>query len=229
MATAWGVDSWGNIWHSQCTINKIKKLDPTGTTAGDYNSSGNCPTGLTVNPADDNVWIANRYSRNVTRLTNQGAVAATIPVGESPTGAAVDAAGKVWVTNYDSDNAMRINPATNQVDLTVYLGAGAQPYNYSDMTGAVVLGSPPQGKWIVVHDSGQASTRWGRISWHGSEPAGTSLRVRVRSAETPAGLGSQPWVDSGQQPGIHRRPGQPLPASGSLVRGYRLGCDTHLV
>jgi len=56
------------------------------------------------------------------------------PQGLTPTGVAVDAAGKVWVTNLDSDNVMRIDPATSAVDLTVSLGAGAGPYNYGVRT-----------------------------------------------------------------------------------------------
>ena len=130
-------------------------------------------------------------------MRNDGTLVATIPVGHTPTGVAVDAAGKVWVTNYGSSNAMRIDPATNSVDLTVSLGSGATPYTYSDMTGSVILGSPPRGKWIVVHDSGAAGTAWGTVSWTQQTPPGTSLAVRVRSAETPVGLGSQPWVSVG--------------------------------
>ncbi len=188
------VDNNGVIWNSRFTDGSVACVAPDGTILSTVSTGGQQSRGVAVT-ADNHVWIANSASNTVTRLANDGPLLATIPVGAYPTGVAVDATGKVWVTNYSSDNAMRINPATNQVDLTVYLGAGAQPYNYSDMTGAVVLGSPPQGKWIVVHDSGQTSTRWGRVSWHSSEPAGTSLRVRVRSAETPAGLGSQPWVE----------------------------------
>ncbi|MBX7236221.1 MAG: VWA domain-containing protein [Caldilineales bacterium] len=191
-----GIDSQGNIWHSQCSANQVKKLDANGATLGDYASTGSCPTGLTVTPADDNAWIANRYSANVTRLGSTGSALATIPVGGSPTGAAVDAAGKVWVTNYDSNNAMRIDPATNSVDLTVPLGANAHPYNYSDMTGSVVLSSPPQGKWVVIYDSGTAATPWGTIAWNGMEPVGTSLTVRVRSAESRTDLGGQAWVNA---------------------------------
>ena len=106
-----------------------------------------------------------RLANTVARLRNDGTLVTTVPVGNTPTGVAVDAAGKVWVTNYGSSNAMRIDPATNSVDLTVSLGSGATPYTYSDMTGSVILGSPPRGKWIVVHDSGAAGTAWGTVSW----------------------------------------------------------------
>ncbi len=121
----------------------------------------------------------------------------TIPVGGTPTGVAVDAAGKVWVTNYDSDNAMRIDPATNSVDLTVFLGSNAQPYNYSDMTGSVVLSSPPQGKWILIHDSGQADTTWDTVAWTESVPPDTSITVRARSANSRVELANHAWTSIG--------------------------------
>jgi streptogramin lyase len=70
----------------------------------------------------------------------------TLPGGNGPTGVAVDANGKVWVANINTNNAMHIDPSAGPaggggfpvgaVDLTVDLGAGSGPYNYSDMTGA---------------------------------------------------------------------------------------------
>jgi hypothetical protein len=98
---------------------------------------------------------------------------------------------------------MRIDPAAGSdgfgaVDLTVDLGPGASPYNYSDMTGAVVVGSTsPQGLWTVVQDSGIAGFEWGRIAWNtepeGSEPQGTAIVVEARTADTEAGLGGEPF------------------------------------
>jgi hypothetical protein len=156
---------------------------------------------VAVTPIDNNVWIANRNPGTVTRLDNDGNVVSVIETGKTPTGVAVDAAGKVWATNLDSDNVVRIDPnaGTNglgEVDLTVDLGKGASPYNYSDMTGAVVVGSTsPQGFWTVVQDSWTAGFEWGRIIWNteseGSEPPGTAIVVEARSADTEAGLGGQ--------------------------------------
>lgn len=155
-------------------------------------------TGVTVTPIDNNVWIANRNPGTVTRLDNDGNFIATIPTGNIPTGVAVDAAGKVWATNLGSDNMVRINPndGLGAIDLTVDLGPEASPYNYSDMTGMVVVGSTsPQGFWTVVQDSQSTGFEWGRIVWNtepqGSEPPGTAITVEARSANTEAGLGGQ--------------------------------------
>jgi hypothetical protein len=85
------------------------------------------------------------------------------------------------------------------VDLTVGLGAGASPYNYSDMTGSV-LGeiTAPVGTWSVVQDGGVAGQTWGRITWNteaqGSVPPGTSITVEARAADTEAGLAGESFV-----------------------------------
>jgi hypothetical protein len=156
---------------------------------------------VAVTPIDSQVWVANSGVGTVTRLANDGNVLKVIDTGEEPTGVAVDAAGKVWATNMGSDNAVRIDPAAGPdglgaVDLTVDLGPWAGPYNYSDMTGAVVVGSTsPQGIWTVVQDSGIPAFGWGRITWNtepeGSEPDGTDIVVEARTAESEAGLGGE--------------------------------------
>ncbi len=160
--------------------------------------------GVAVTPVDNHVWVANSGVDTVTRLDNDGNVLTVVEVGREPTGVAVDAAGKVWVTNLGSDNAMRIDPnagpdGLGAVDLTVDLGEGASPYNYSDMTGAVVVGSTsPQGFWTVVQDSGEPGFEWGRITWNTEaeafEPAGTAIVVEVRTSDSEAGLGAEPFV-----------------------------------
>jgi hypothetical protein len=157
--------------------------------------------GVAVTPIDNHVWVANSGVRTVTRLDNDGNVLAVIETGDEPTGVAVDAAGKVWATNMGSDNTVRIDPSAGPdglgaVDLTVDLGPWAGPYNYSDMTGAVVVGSTsPQGLWTVVQDSQEPGFEWGRIAWNtepeGNVPEGSAIVVEARAADTEAGLGGQ--------------------------------------
>ncbi len=160
--------------------------------------------GVAVTPVDNHVWVANSGVDSVTRLDNDGNVLTVIEVGVEPTGVAVDAAGKVWVTNLGSDSAMRIDPTAGAdglgaIDLTVDLGEGASPYNYSDMTGAVVVGSTsPQGFWTVVQDSGEPGFEWGRIAWNTEpealEPSGTAIVVEVRTSDSEAGLGAESFT-----------------------------------
>jgi hypothetical protein len=110
----------------------------------------------------------------------------------------------VWVANYNSNNAMRIDPAAGPigtggvpigaVDLTVDLGAGAAPYNYSDMTGFVAIGTN-FGAWTVVHDGGMPGLEWGTISWNGLTPAGSNLKVEARASDSEAGLGGETFME----------------------------------
>jgi hypothetical protein len=160
--------------------------------------------GVAVTPIDNHVWLANSGVGTVTRLDNDGNIVQVIETGTEPTGVAVDAAGKVWVTNLGSDNTVRIDPGAGTdglggVDLTVDLGPGASPYNYSDMTGAVVVGSTsPQGFWTVIQDSGEAGFEWGRLTRNtepqASEPAGTEIVVETRTSDSEAGLGGATFI-----------------------------------
>jgi hypothetical protein len=181
-----GIDSNGEVWVSNWDYDSIQRFNPDGTLDSTFFPAGmNNPRGVAVTLSDNDIWVANSFANTVSRLNNDGTLAATIPVGGQPTGVAVDANGKVWVTNLNSDNVMRINPATNLVDLTVELGPTADPYNYSDMTGSVLFGTTiSQGTWRDVLDSGTASTIWTDIFWNteaeASVPVGTSLTLEAR-------------------------------------------------
>ncbi len=199
------IDTNGFIWNSQFLADTIVKLDPAGVVQPGFpTSTGGAigDSGVAVTSADNDVWVANRFGSDVSRLDNAGNLIGTVSVSSTPTGVAVDANGKVWVTNFGSDNMSRIDPSlgvAGQVDLLVDLGAGAGPDNYSDMTGAVAIGATsPQGTWSVVYDSGAASTTWGTISWNnepeGSEPPGSSITVQARAADSQAGLGAESFV-----------------------------------
>jgi streptogramin lyase len=205
-----GVDNDGNIWsshYSQGTVSKIAvTYDPltgvSGTVVGTY-TTGSYSRGVAVTAVDNNVWVANSGSDTVTRLANNGSVLANIYVGDYPTGVSVDSNGKIWVTNYYSNNVVRIDPTLNgglgAVDLTIELGSGANPYNYSDMTGTVISGTTnPTGSWLSTEDSGVAGMEWDSVFWNeegeGSIPGGTGIEVFLRAADSLAGLTSQAWI-----------------------------------
>lgn len=189
-----GIDGNGYIWNAMYASGQVMKFSPAGVPQPGFpkTTSGSATRGVAVTPADDHVWAANSGSGTVARLDNDGNLLKLIAVGATPTGVAVDANGKVWVTNYGSDNAMRIDPAAGPdglgaVDLTVSLGAGASPYNYSDMTGLVALSqTAPQGTWTVVYDGGAAGMNWGTVSWNlepcSMQPMGSSITARARSS-----------------------------------------------
>jgi sugar lactone lactonase YvrE len=192
-----GIDNDGYVWNTNYCNDEVNRYAPDGTLDATYATGGRCSRGVAVTPTDNNVWIANSNSNTVSRMMIDGTLITTIGVGRTPTGVAVDAAGKVWVTNYDSDSAMRIDPniGDGAVDLTVGLGAGAGPYNYSDMTGIVALGSTaPSGTWTVVSDSETEGAEYESVTWNSDVPEGTHMEVEVRAADSEAGLPGQPWL-----------------------------------
>jgi hypothetical protein len=69
------------------------------------------------------------------------------------------------------------------VDLTVALGAGAGPYNYSDMTGSTLIAPPNNGTWTIVHDSGVASQEWGLVTWSSLEPSDSAISITAASSD----------------------------------------------
>jgi streptogramin lyase len=189
-----GIDGNGVVWNAQWTNNQVIKYASDGSWLGTFNTFGaSNDRGVAVTLVDNHVWVANSGGSNVSRLNNNGVFLKAITVGLTPTGVAVDANGKVWVTNYGSHNAMRIDPngggdGLGAVDLTVDLGAGASPYNYSDMTGIVALSqTAPQGFWTVTYDGGAPATNWGMVCWNMEpcdvSPPGTDITARVRSSE----------------------------------------------
>jgi streptogramin lyase len=198
-----GVDNDGNIWNSHYDNGTVSKLDASGSLIGTYSlglGTGTNSRGVAVTP-DNNIWVASSARDTVTRLDNNGNVLAQINVGDYPTGVSVDSNGKVWVTNQanniNGNSVMRIDPATNQVDLKVELGSGAAPYNYSDMTGSLVGGiTNPTGSWVSgAIDGGLLGTKWDTLSWNADVPADTSLSLFVRAADTVAGLSGLAWKE----------------------------------
>jgi len=216
-----GLDSAGNIWSTKLLAQgngHVAKFDPNGDPLCEPYPAWGCPyvgndwdRGVTVTPADNDVWIANSGywkfpddGTTIARLDNDASVEAIIDLnsngdGEGPSGVSVDSTGKVWVSCYTSDTAKRIDPDTNEVDFTVPLGDGADPYNYSDMTGLVGMLALKNGMWTVIHDSGVDNTTWHTVSWNDVNctypdtpvPAGTALIVEVRAANSETGLTRQ--------------------------------------
>lgn len=198
------IDSNGYVWNARYSAHSVRKFAPNGdcvSCPNDYTIGGyRGARGLAASPIDNNIWVAASESQRLVRLSNEGGFRKAISVGSDPTGVAVDANGKVWVTNNGSGTVMRIDPSAGSdglgaVDLTVVVGEGDQRsvYNYSDMTGSGFLLSNPSGTWTVVHDGGVPGVNWDRCNWTSEEPSGTSVTVRVRTAEERGQLQGQAW------------------------------------
>jgi len=189
-----GVDTNGKIWVSNWDFASVQRVNAaTGAIEATFFPGHGGLRGVAITPADNDVWVASSFSGGVVRFNNDGTVQKFIATGATTTGVAVDSNGKVWVTNYDSNTVSRIDPTLDggngAVDLTIDLGPGAQPYNYSDMTGTVLVGTTnPTGTWRRVIDGGVGNPDWDKIFWNqeaeGFEGGGTDIKIEVRGADT---------------------------------------------
>jgi hypothetical protein len=215
-----GIVGSGNIYNTTWNGNTVVQIAPSGTKLNTWPTGGSGNRGVAIT-SDGHIWVANSYSASVSHISPTGSLIKAIGVGTTPTGVAVDANGKVWVKNYGSNSTMRIDPAADEgkgaVDLTVDLGSGALPYNYSDMTGAVALGATTwTGSWSITQAGVDATTEWGTVSWNANVPTGTSIKVEART-------GSNPWLD------ITASNGVPLCGTGSAIVGASLTVRVTLV
>ncbi len=191
------LDSFGNVWNTELSGFAVNKYAPDGTHLGSFGHGNQHAQGCVVDGNDD-VWVAHSLvggplgQNTVGHILNNGTFVGNVTVGNGPTGVAVDAAGKVWATNYYDGTASRIDPTDltagpgGTVDLTT-VNLGGNLYNYSDMTGSTLIAPPTTGTWTVVHDSGLFDAPWSNVSWNSSEPAGSSITVTVGSSNNPGG------------------------------------------
>ncbi|MBI1319473.1 MAG: DUF5011 domain-containing protein [Candidatus Hydrogenedens sp.] len=189
-----------NIWTTSATFDNIARVvSPSGTLlSATYNHHGSATPGIVARGIviDKGVaWVAHSGSNTVGRLTTSGVHQGNVVVGSGPTGVAVDTNGKIWSANLGTNNASRIDPTAipGTVDLTVDLGPGSAPYNYSDMTGTVLLKAvAPQGSWTNIYDGGVLGCVWSPISWVAYQDPGTTVVVQVRASDSPTPSG--PWT-----------------------------------
>jgi hypothetical protein len=215
----------GNVWISDyCRPGggtRLQELSPAGTLLHSYPlPSFGFGQGVAVD-GNGHVWAAEGFGDEIAHFApdpanpGQHILVGMVTGLQGVTGVSVDAAGKIWAAEINGNRASRINPASGpagaggynvgaiEISANFPAGPGARPlpfpYNYSDMTGAQLLGATaPQGSWTIVQDAGVLGTQWGNVAWNtepqGSVPAGTEIVVEARAAETEAGLGAQSYA-----------------------------------
>lgn len=196
------IDSSGNVWNTALFGDEIRKFAPNGTLLGTFSHGAETAQGCVVD-GNDHVWVAHSIlgpSTTVGHILNDGTFIGNVTVGSGPTGVAVDAAGKIWATNFFSGTVSRIDPTGGPIgaDAVTPVGAvdfttvnlGGNLYNYSDMTGSTLTAPPTTGTWTVVHDSGEFDAPWSNVSWNADVPEG--ITVTVASSSNPGGPFSSP-------------------------------------
>jgi streptogramin lyase len=189
------VDSKGNVWNTALAGNEIRKFAPDGRLLATYSHGSEHAQSCAIDRGD-HVWVAHSMldeHDSVGHLLPDGRALGNVKVGVGPTAVAVDARGKIWVTNYHSQTVSRIDPMAGPIgsDGTTPVGAvdfttadlGGLLYGYGDMSGAIVRAAPTTGTWAIVHDSGVADTNWGKVTWTQKLIGDGSIRVFAASSE----------------------------------------------
>lgn len=187
------IDPSGNVWNTALNGNTVYKFAPDGTLIGAYAHGAYYAQGCAADTNGD-IWVAHSlYDSSVGHIKNDGTYVGNVPTGSGPTGVSVDAAGMVWATNFYGQTVVRINPTLGAVgaDGETAIGAvdftspvlGGNLYNYSDMTGSTLTGSPQSGTWSAVFDSGEAATKWASVGWQETSDCETANNVGLASSE----------------------------------------------
>lgn len=221
---AYGVamDKYGSIWVTSAVspiFGSFNPSNPTGTLRHyQQKNRGWQPCYAQGVAVDDNdgIFIAgcrDSYDHVVGHyrrvLDGNGAVdaqfVANYVVAGGPTGVAVDGVGRVWSTNEYTNNVSRITlpTATSPVVIDSY-PVGYRPYNYSDMTGRTVRSiTNRQGTWEAVFDGEISGNEWKKIvlAFKSELPAGTSIEVFAKAADSVIDFGAIQYVSAVTQAG----------------------------
>ena len=200
------VDGSGRVWlgaDADAAVG-VMLADFTAHTVQQVGTNGGCSGrthGIAMDATGD-IWAACWNTNRVLRIGSDGVAKGTWFVGSKPEGVAVASDGKIWSTISGSDSLSLavISPAV-PANVTTY-AAGGQVFSYGDMTGYLhdrfIM---RQGTWSAVHDSLVAGTNWSNVRWNqeaqGATPAGTSIAVKVRAADTVQALASQAFATVG--------------------------------
>jgi hypothetical protein len=194
------IDSQGNVWNTQLSGNLINKYAPDGTHLGAFAHGDNNAQGCVVD-TNDEVWVAHTLfagKNTVGHLLNDGTYIGNVTLdlisAAGATGVAVDSAGRIWATGYNSRKVYRIDPTlgpigadgvtpVGDVDFTS-VNLGGLLYNYSDMTGSTLIAPPNTGTWTVIYDSLCDLHVWDtvKVSWNSDEPGDSLITVEVASS-----------------------------------------------
>ncbi len=210
----------GDVWqpeYAEYASGRVTQFRADGCRVTTASNAQLLNRGMVID-GDSNIWIGGSGG-TIAHMNTQGAWVGSVPMlistsaggsitATRPYGVAMDSFGFVWAVCENSGNgyAVRIDPNLNpdnnlmhdppigRVVEAVNLGAGSSPYNYSDMTGFVVLGATQHsGVWDYVDDGIQPDTLWSSVDLDATVPEGAKIVVEVRAANCIAELTSWPF------------------------------------
>jgi len=167
----------------------FRRFNPLTNTHDTPAASNYGALGIAVD-GSGNIVAGNYSSGGVTKFAPDGSVLWSRPAqagtGEVR-GVAVDANNDIWLIHRTTANISKYR-GSDGTPLGVF-ALGNEPYTYSDAAGFAARNvTNNTGTWTVVFDGTAAGTAWGTINWNESVPAGASIEVRARAADSQAGL-----------------------------------------
>lgn len=170
---------------------------------------GNVPFGIVANPTTNRVYVANLMSKSVSVIdatTDQ--IIQTITGTYYPNRLACDPVGnKIYVgmldvanttTVLDGNTHARLPGLDFYVDGADWINSKLRLYAVDTTYGVVNVAYdayPALGTVSGLKINAGATTSWKTISWNAATPANTSVKFRVRGADTEGGLASANWSD----------------------------------
>ncbi|WP_374658209.1 hypothetical protein [Inhella sp.] len=136
-------------------------------------------------------------SSTIQKVSSAGVIQWTQPLqagGSSAVGVQVDSNNDVWQVGFTTAGKMQKYRGTDGAPLGVF-PVGRDPYTYSDAAGFAARNvTNNTGTWTVTFDAGAAGTPWGKVNWNDIVPAGGSVQVSVRMADSIANLPLQAYA-----------------------------------
>lgn len=194
------LDSSGVAWYgSSAGVARCDYDDPDNQC--EYFAVGEQITGLTVDQHDQ-IWAAGKDK--VFKFSNEGMLLGQVPAYYAY-GVAIGHDGNPRVIGGVSAYEIEAGPVGGPPGAvkTYYTGlvGGVNVFNYTytDFTGFVAQNiTVRKGEWTVIHDGLVDGAKWAKVPYNTEPaakiPAGTSITVEVRAADTKAQLGDQPWI-----------------------------------
>jgi YVTN family beta-propeller protein len=188
------LDHFGRVWTANCCENNVAwRYDPDADEWA-YAATGARPRGI-AGCMDGRVYVANDEANQIAVVdTDTLETVATVNLGSGryPIGMAADFDGYVWTVNQQAATAIKVSIDTLAIVGEFPVGSG--PYTYSDMTGYLLHNfTTPDGHYTHVFGEEGFRLAWTSLTVEGDFPEGTSVKVRVRSADSPAELQAAPW------------------------------------